>query len=266
MGFCRFLDTPESTKYVESYRFAPEYKCDEYDDGCFPYQSFNAWFSRTFKAIDQQRPVAQPDNPRDITFPAESTFVGQWPIQDAVAGKEGAKASILIKHIEWPVAMRLSDSAYADDFAGGTLVHCFLNVNDYHRQHAPAAGEVLEAKFIPGQVYMDVELETLGSERRDPAFPSPLETPEAQLEARDRLGFQFLQCRGLFVLQTAIGKIAVLPVGMAQVSSVVFVQPGTEELMRLSEMEQRLSYDEQVRRINARIQAEVVGRTAPRER
>ncbi len=82
-----------------------------------------------------------------------------------------------------------------------------------------------------------------------------------QLEAHDPTGFQFLQCRGLFVLQTAVGKISVLPIRMAQVSSVVFVRPGSEELIRLSrEEERKLSYDEQVKLINTRIQSELVGR------
>lgn len=46
------------------------------------------------------------------------------------------------------------------------------------------------------------------------------------------------------MLQTAIGKIAVLPIGMAEISSVVFVDPGTSELIRLSDSERRgCSYD-----------------------
>ncbi|MEB3317903.1 MAG: phosphatidylserine decarboxylase [Cyanobacteriota bacterium] len=261
----KFLDTPESIKYLQSYGYGPEYALDNnqyVDTGMSGYKSFNAWFSRTFKAIDQQRPVAEPDNQRIITFPAESTVVGQWAIRGDVNAGGRETSAVVVKHIEWPIAALLSGSAYAEDFAGGTLVQCFLNVNDYHRQHAPAAGKILEARFIPGQVFMEVELETAAPEQDTATSSSAGEWPEAQLEARDRLGFQFLQCRGLFVLQTAVGKIAVLPVGMAQVSSVVFVQPGSEELIRLSEAEQQqLSYDEQVRLINARIQTEVVGRT-----
>jgi hypothetical protein len=34
-----------------------------------------------------------------------------------------------------------------------------------------------------------------------------------------------MQCRGLLVLESAIGKVAILPMGMAQVWSVVFVTP-----------------------------------------
>ena len=40
-------------------------------------------------------------------------------------------------------------------------------------------------------------------------------------DSLDIAGYQFAQTRGLIVLQTAIGLVAVLPIGMSQVSSVV---------------------------------------------
>ena len=42
-----------------------------------------------------------------------------------------------------------------------------------------------------------------------------------QFDAPDTPGYQFAQNRGLFVLDTPIGLVAILPMGMAQVSSVV---------------------------------------------
>ena len=44
---------------------------------------------------------------------------------------------------------------------------------------------------------------------------------ENQLDAPDTPGYQFAQTRGLVVLETAIGLVAVLPMGLAQASSVV---------------------------------------------
>lgn len=41
-------------------------------------------------------------------------------------------------------------SAYRDAFAGGTLTHTFLDVNDYHRYHAPVSGVLREFRNIPG--------------------------------------------------------------------------------------------------------------------
>jgi phosphatidylserine decarboxylase len=261
-----FLDTPASARQLESYKFAPEYAYQDYEggeDGIGQYKSFNQWFSRTFKDIEALRPVAQPEEPRIIVFPAESTFVGQWTISTAVGEPLPAESSIVVKHVEWPIPELLKDSPYARDFEGGILVHSFLNIFDYHRQHAPAAGQILEARFIPGQVYLEVVLDLLDAEQRAEEGSSLANAviPSRYLEAQDPTGYQFVQCRGLFVLQTAIGKIAVLPMGMAQVSSVVFVKPGTQELIRLSPEEQQgRSYDEQVALINARVAAELVGR------
>ena len=41
------------------------------------------------------------------------------------------------------------------------------------------------------------------------------------LEAQEGTGYQFAQARGLIVTRTPMGLVACLPVGMAQVSSVV---------------------------------------------
>jgi phosphatidylserine decarboxylase len=262
-----FLDTPASAQYLESYKFGPEYAYQDYEGGeggIRSYRSFNDWFSRRFKDIDLLRPVAQPNEPRLIVFPAESTFVGQWTISTSVGEPLPAEASIVVKHVEWPIPELLKDSPHARDFDGGLLIHSFLNVFDYHRQHAPAAGTILEARFIPGQVYLEVELDVLDPEQQAMESSSLANAviPSRYLEAHDPTGYQFVQCRGLFVLQTAIGKIAVLPMGMAHVSSVAFVNPDTQELIRLSPEEREgRSYEEQVALINARLQSEVVGRT-----
>ena len=95
----------------------------------------------------------------------------------------------------------------AQDFEGGIFVHSFLNVFDYHRQHAPAAGRIIEAKFIPGQVYLDVQLDLLDAEGRadENSSLANVAMPHRYLDAQDATDYQFVQCRGLFVLETAIG-------------------------------------------------------------
>lgn len=42
-----------------------------------------------------------------------------------------------------------------------------------------------------------------------------------KFDAPDNAGYQFTQARGLVVLDTPIGLVAVFPIGMAQVSSVI---------------------------------------------
>jgi len=70
-----FLDKTESSRYLESYKYGPEYAWQDYQKEPQEYKTFNEWFARQFKNIEEQRPVAQPDNDRVIVFPAESTFV-----------------------------------------------------------------------------------------------------------------------------------------------------------------------------------------------
>lgn len=268
VGRGEFLDKEDSADFLETYKWGPEYAYQDYAGGedRMDYPTFNAWFSRQFRDIDAQRPVSQPDDDRIITFPAESTFVGQWPVSTRVPEGQPMPAppSVVVKHVAWPITELLADSDMGDAFEGGIFIHSFLNIFDYHRQHAPASGKILEAKFIPGQAYLQVDLQILDKEERAESNSGLANAviAERHLNAEDNTGYQFVQCRGLFVLETAVGKIAVLPMGMGHVSSVVFVKPGTDELIRLSEHEKEgLSYEEQVARINTRLQEEVVDKT-----
>lgn len=260
-----FLDTPESARYLESFKYAPEYAWQDYEKEPQQYATFNAYFARKFKDIDLQRPVAQPDNDRVIVFPAESTFVGQWSISTGVGDPLPAPPSIVVKHIEWSIEELLQDSEYRDVFAGGMFCHSFLNTYDYHRQHTPVAGRVLEAKFIPGQVYLEVNLEKLDKEGEEEQSGDLAQAviPQRYLDAEDPTGYQFVQCRGLLVLETRIGKVAILPMGMAQVSSVVFVTPAAEgqQPIVLSPQEKAgLDYQQQVDLLNQQIAKSLVGK------
>lgn len=96
-------------------------------------------------------------------------------------------------------------------------MHAFLGTNDYHRQHTPVAGTVVEARVIPGQVYLEVVAELVPG---DPNERHRLK-PHRTFDVLDSTGYQFAQARGLIVLETAIGLVAMLPIGMCQVSSVI---------------------------------------------
>jgi phosphatidylserine decarboxylase len=76
-------------------------------------------------------------------------------------------------------------------------------MNDYHWFHVPAGGVVKEVRKIPGRVTMDV-----------------IKKPDGSLDIVDGTGYQFTQDRGLIVIDSPLGLVAVLPIGMAQVSSV----------------------------------------------
>jgi len=123
-------------------------------------------------------------------------------------------ATIEAKGVRYSIPTLLAGSPYADAFRGGVFTHAFLNVNDYHRFHTPVAGKVLESRVILGK--MDLEVE------RKPDTDA--------LDPLDPVGYQFTQARGLLVIESgSAGLVAVLPIGMAQVSSVTLTpEVGTE--------------------------------------
>jgi phosphatidylserine decarboxylase len=207
-----FLDTPESLtpQSLETFRKSPSYNLDEYIEPHGGWRTFNELFARNFKP--GYRPVAAISDPQVIVSPADSTFDGQWEIRP--------DSQITLKNLHWRVGELMTGSPYSDRFTNGHFMHAFLSPADYHRQHAPVGGTVLEARVIPGQVYLQVVADDSETGRKRLK-------PSRTFDAPDNPGYQFAQARGLIVLDTPIGLVAVLPIGMCQVSSVIITaEPG----------------------------------------
>ena len=207
-----FLDTPESLTPVsiKSFYASPNYNMDEYLRPNGDWKTFNEFFARHFKP--GTRPIAAVNDQTVIVSPADSTFGGRWEILP--------NSGVTIKGLHWEIEELLEGSPFKDRFTGGIFMHAFLNTTDYHRQHAPVGGKVLESRFIPGQVYLQVVAEPVTGATDGDQCQHRL-SPVRQFDAPDDAGYQFAQARGLVVLDTPIGLVAVLPIGMAQVSSVI---------------------------------------------
>ena len=143
-----------------------------------------------------------------IVSPADSTNDGQWEIN--------SDSQVNIKGLEWSIEELLEGSDYKDDFKGGIWIHQFLNTVDYHREHAAVGGKVLEARVLQGATWLGVTTEPIEGDEK-----GRVRIVRRKLSALDEAGYQFLQTRGLVVIQSKIGKVAILPMGMAQVSSIV---------------------------------------------
>lgn len=220
-----FMDTPESltAESLRSFYESPVFNMHEYIQPHGGWKTFNQFFARNFKP--GYRPIAAISDPTVIVSAADSTFGGQWEIRK--------DSHVSVKNLHWKIEELLEGSPYRHRFANGLFMHAFLGPNDYHRQHAPVDGVVLEARVIPGQVYLQVVV--------DP--PLPVETngrarlvPQRTLDAPDDAGYQFAQARGLIVLDTPIGLVAVLPIGMCQVSSVILTAEVGMSLRKGEEM------------------------------
>ena len=203
-----WLDTPESLtpESEKSFYDTPVYNMDEYDRPRGGWKTFNELFARRVKP--GYRPIAAQTDPTIIVSPADSVFDGQWEIR--------ANSHVNIKGIDWKIEELLEGSPYKDRFKGGIWCHAFLNTTDYHREHAPVAGKVVEARNIPGCVYLQVVPQDLPCQEGKKTLAM-----KRTFDAPDDPGYQFMQARGLVIIESEIGLVAVLPMGMAQVSSVV---------------------------------------------
>ncbi len=170
------------------------------------WSTFNQFFARYLRD-PSVRPIAAPDDPRVVTAPADSVPQGVWPIDEQSRIQvEGGLRVKLARFYSIPELLG-PDTAYADSFAGGVLTHTFLNVNDYHRYHFPVGGTVKEISKIQQNVALEV---TWNAEtgRYEPVVST---------------GWQFAQTRGVVIVDTGnTGLVALIPMGMAMVSSVQF--------------------------------------------
>jgi len=173
------------------------------------WKTFNDFFARYLKS-PAQRPIASPTNPAIITSPADSTPQGVWKIDED---------SNIVFHGGIPIKSNIftsikvligKDSEYKNTFANGTLTHTFLDVNDYHRYHFPMAGTIKEVRLIK---HDDAAggITTWDSSRKKYVLES--KTPD----------WQNIETRGCVIIETEdYGLVALLPIGMSQISSVNF--------------------------------------------
>ncbi len=173
------------------------------------WSTFNEFFARYLKSPDV-RPIAEPIDESVVVSPADSKPQGVWEIDENsnIVQKEGAQ--IKSKTFNSIKDLIGEGSEYRDAFAGGILTHTFLDVYDYHRYHFPVSGTIKEVRMIPqddavgGEVVWDPETEK---------YVLHADTP----------GWQMIETRACVILETEdYGLVALLPIGMSQVSSVNF--------------------------------------------
>ncbi len=220
-----FLNTTESfnQEALDSFiEFSPEYQVensmiDGKPNSPSGWLTFNQFFARELNP--GLRPIANPADNSVVTSPADCTFKAMYPI---AANSTIPEITIKKTHKFASIEDLLEGSAYKSAFANGTFAHYFLGPYSYHRFHTPVAGIVRECYPVQGLVYLDVNLS--GDQ-----FDAP-DSSEG--------GYEFSQARGIITLDTSgsafgdIGMIAVIPVGMCQVSSVNMTATVGSELLK----------------------------------
>ena len=202
-----FLDTEESWNdtYYNMVKDDPDWGLDKgwYGQGN-QWNTFNEFFSRKLASPDM-RPIAE----ADVVSPADSYPKLTWQIdaENQLVFTEGEKLQIKTAMLSDIGALIGNDSQYKDAFAGGTLTHTFLDVNSYHRFHAPVSGVLRELRRIPGVAA---------------GGGYTLWNNEDKLYYyQNDLGFQMVETRACAIIETSdYGLVAMLPVGMSQICSV----------------------------------------------
>lgn len=247
-----FLNTDASTGELQSYIDDPSFRIGEYQEGPSGWHSFNQFFARQPKP--GMRPLAKLDDPAVVLSPCDFSLM--QPLMDI-----SDDATVTIKGgITLKISELLKDCRHNDAFNGGSLLSGFLKISDYHRFHSPIGGKVVESRKIPGRIGLTIE--------RD--------HEKGILKAAPKPGFQFNQDRGVMVIDSPeMGLVGLLPVGMAQISSVVitaeegvelhkgaefgYFQFGGSNMLMLTE-KGRFSFDQSVLKKKHILQGSAIGR------
>jgi len=207
----QFLDSSESTKYIEEWLSDPRIEKADYvlpdpeaPDGGF--ENYNDFFARTLKNQEESRPQTMPDRDYIITAPTDGLLnsIPMKIIEEDTKIKTKGTQTLNVQEL-------LAGSNHWKRFVGGTALSCILMPNTYHHYHSPVDGKVIEARILQGAL--------IGMEDF-PSFVPP--NGNVGYYGADFSAFENYQ-RGYFIIDTGkYGLVAAVPVGLSTVGSVVF--------------------------------------------
>lgn len=218
-----YMNTAESANNLFSFTNDPTFRIQDFIIPPGGFSCFNSFFARNIKP--GKRPIGArtlpydspseghplPDNPKDenydlvhknmfdddlVTVPADSVYKVSKTIDE-----KGDIRVPVSKGNEYAINELLKGSKYADSFNGGMFTHSYLTVFTYHRYHVPVRGIIKDAGVISGKVFAKVVRH--GSD----------------LSAKDPTGYQFNQDRAYIVIESPIGLVGLVAVGMDFISS-----------------------------------------------
>ncbi len=176
--------------HMEWYDYDPQ---DEY----WGFASWNDFFTRNVT------PTARPvdDDPQAIVSACDSKV---YNVQHDVQKFDRFWA----KSQPYSVHDILAGHPAAQKFEHGTVYQAFLDAFAYHHWHSPVSGRIVDAWVQPGTYYSEAE-----SRGPDPAGPDWSQGYIAQVATR-----------AIILIESdvpSIGMVAVVPIGMAEISSCV---------------------------------------------
>lgn len=217
-AWAEFLDGPDSLVVIsdgpdgwKSERAQQVVGMDQFEhdpeDEHWGFASWNDFFIRRFR--ERQRPVASPDDDAVVVSSTESTPY-------AVATNVRRRDEFWVKRQPYSLEDLLANDESVDRFVGGSVYQAFLSATNYHRWHSPVAGTIVRAFVQPGTYFSEADAEG-----------------EDATEPKDSQGYlAHVAARAVIIIEAdnaALGYVAVVPVGMIEVSSCVIadgIEPG----------------------------------------
>jgi phosphatidylserine decarboxylase len=193
----KFMDSRESTASIRGWLADSSLHNEEYVIPAGGYNSFNQFFTRNLKP--GARPVSRPKDNAVIVSPVDGMI-------DQVNVDLKPDSALPIKgRMRLNLNQLLGNSGFAGHFIDGAAVSVILLPKNYHHFHAPISGQLVESKQDVGNILF-------GSQLMD-FFMAGIE---------DLSVFEKYK-HGYFIINTQqYGYVAVIPVGLETVGSVVF--------------------------------------------
>ena len=104
-----------------------------------PFASFDAFFTRRLR--------------QGVRLVSDDVIVSPADGQLSASGKVTENCRILVKQQSYAVAELLGSTNDAERYQGGSFIVVYLSPRDYHRVHAPVAGQLTSLRAIPGDLF-----------------------------------------------------------------------------------------------------------------
>ena len=198
----RFLDSIASLDGVKQWLEDSSINNEEFVVPADGYKSFNDYFVRDIKP--GRRPVDSLENDSVVVSPADC-------IVNLINNEITAESGIALKgNMTLNISTLLGGSEFAQKFIGGSAYACFLMPDNYHHYHSPVAGTVVEASdSIGNKLFGSADLIGMVN-RGNPGYN------------QDFSVFEEFKHGYLIIETESLGSVAMIPVGLQTVGSVVF--------------------------------------------
>ncbi|GKT53943.1 phosphatidylserine decarboxylase [Colletotrichum tofieldiae] len=214
----------------DQYNFKQLFVCpDPVDENYLGFESWDAFFTRRF-----QKGIRPVDNPDDATgTDAGNTLVITNACESAplrVVTDVKFRDDFNLKGQPYSLVDMLNNTPLASKFVGGTVYQAFLSALTYHRWHAPVSGRVVGIEMVAGTYYSENKYEGLAANPDDPDPQAPNHS-QPYISAVATRSIIYIQARN-----PRIGLMAIVFVGMAEVSSCEFTVRIDDEVVKGQEI------------------------------